>query len=330
MSTRMSAQDVASLLASRTFLTFAGGETYLLFLQGFPLREFCAFEVVDDAEAWAQMESALLRPIADAAAESGHGLITDCLVWRASGDYVERLGHGARGVDGVNRAAVARTRRFVDEWRSAGDERARACPVLLAADLGPRGDGYALGADGPVPVEAAYDYHREQVRALAEAGIDLLVALTMTSTNEALGIARAAREHDLPVLVSPTVETDGTLPDGSSLGDFISTLDEATAKYPVGYIVNCAHPEHLEPTLAAAAAARAPWLARLRGLRANASTLSHAELDESTELDRGDPNDLAERMRTLQSRYGFTILGGCCGTDAEHLRAIAQRCNASR
>jgi len=322
----MSAEELSRALTSKPFLTSGGIETYLLFLQGVPLREFCAFELVGDETAWSAMERSFLRPIAEAAAAGGFGFITDCLVWRASRDYVDRLGHAAVGVAGVNQRLVARMRRSIDEWRAAGGERARACPVVLAADLGPRGDGYAVGAGGPVPVDAAYGYHVEQVRALADADVDLLVALTMTSVNEALGVVRAAREQRLPVLVSPTVETDGSLPDGSALGDFVARVDEATGGYPVGYIVNCAHPAHLEPTLRAAADAGAPWLRRLHGLRTNASRKSHAELDEATELDRGDIDDLVRQMKALKDRYGFTILGGCCGTDAEHLRAIVEHC----
>jgi S-methylmethionine-dependent homocysteine/selenocysteine methylase len=317
---------MATLLASRPFLTFAGIETYLLFLQGFPLREFCAFELADDESAWQAMERTFLRPIADAAARHGFGLITDSLVWRASTDYVTRLGHTAKGVIGVNRQAVARMRRSVDDWRAASGVTATTCPIVLAGDLGPRGDGYALAAGGPVPIDAAHAYHLPQVEALAEAGIDLLVALTMTSANEAIGVVQAAEEHGLPVLVSPTVETDGTIPDGSPLGDFIATVDDATGGYPAGFMVNCAHPLHLEPALRTAADAGAGWLGRFRGLRANASTKSHAELDEATELDRGDVADLAARLAAMRARYGLTVLGGCCGTDAEHLRAIAARC----
>jgi homocysteine S-methyltransferase len=322
----MSAEELSQALTSKPFLTSGGIETYLLFLQGVPLREFCAFELIDDEAGWSTMERAFLRPILDAAAASGFGFISDCLAWRASRDYVDRLGHSAAGVAGVNKRLVARMRRSIDEWRAAGGERAKACPVVLAADLGPRGDGYAVGAGGPLPVDAAYGYHVEQVRALADADVDLLVALTMTSVNEALGVVRAAREHRLPVLVSPTVETDGSLPDGSALGDFVARVDEATGGYPVAYIVNCAHPTHLEPTLRRAADAGAPWLRRFRGLRTNASAKSHQELDEATELDRGDVAELVERMKTLKDRYGFTILGGCCGTDAEHMQAIARRC----
>ena len=324
----MSAEELSNALTSKPFLTSGGIETYLLFLQGVPLREFCAFELIDDEAGWKTMERSFLFPILDAAATTGFGFISDCLVWRASRDYVDRLGHTASGVAGVNKRLVARMRRSIDEWRAAGGAGAKACPVVLAADLGPRGDGYVVGAGGPVPVDAAYGYHVEQVRALADADIDLLVALTMTSINEALGVVRAAREYRLPVLVSPTVETDGTLPDGSALGDFVTSVDAATGGYPVAYIVNCAHPTHLEPTLRKAADAGAPWLGRFRGLRSNASQKSHQELDEATELDRGDIGDLAEQMKALKDRYGLTIFGGCCGTDAEHMGAIAKRCAA--
>jgi homocysteine S-methyltransferase len=313
--------DVGAVLAQRTFLTFAGDETYLLYIQGFPLRDFCAFEVFDDDRAWRRMQDELLRPIADTAAARGMGLLAGSLVWRASADYVTRL--GAPGVDAVNRRAVERMRAFIAEWR-AGSEAARACPVVLTGDIGPRGDGYAVS--GPVSVAAAYDYHAPQIDVLARAGVDLLAPLTMTSLPETLGILRAAERAGLPALVSPTIETDGRLPDGMPLGEFFAAVDQATSGYPVGFILNCAHPVHVEPVLHAAAQRAEPWLRRFRGLRANASTKSHAELDNSTALDRGDPAELGRRLGELQRDYGLKIVGGCCGTDAEHLACIASAC----
>ena len=319
----MSKRDLMETLASRTHLTFGGNETYLLFLQQFPLREFCAFEVAGDEPAWRRMEDALLRPILDAAAANGHGILTDCMVWRASTDYVERLGHGEAGVRGVNERAVARTRRTIDDWRATSDA-ARSTPVLVAADVGPRGDGYAVGVS--VTAELARDYHAPQIEALAASGVDLIVALTMTNLAESIGLVRAADRAGVPILVSPTVEVDGRIPDGTTLRDFIATIDDATAGSPIGYIANCAHPTHLEPTLREAGSRGEPWLARFRGLRANASDKTHVELDNSTEIDRGEPADLARRLGELRQTYGFTIVGGCCGTDAEHLAAIARSC----
>jgi homocysteine S-methyltransferase len=313
--------DVVRALGERTFLTFAGDETYLLYIQGFPLRDFCAFEVFDDAQAWRRMQDELLRPIADAAVANGMGLLAGSLVWRASADYLARL--GGRDLAAVNRHAVERTRAFLDGWR-AGGEAARATPVIITGDIGPRGDGYAVS--GPVSVDAAYDYHAPQVEVLARAGVDLLLPLTMTSLPETVGIVRAAERARLPVLVSPTIEPDGRLPDGTPLGDFIAAVDQQTSGTPVGYMVNCVHPSHLGPVLAAASRAGAPWLARFRGMRANASTKTHAELDNSTALDRGDPAALARAVGELQRDYRLTIVGGCCGTDAEHLARIASAC----
>ena len=313
--------DVVRALSERTFLTFAGDETYLLYIQGFPLREFCAFEVFDDAQAWRRMQDELLRPIADAAAANGMGLLAGCLVWRASADYLARL--GGRDLAAVNRNAVERTRAFIDEWRN-GSEAARATPVIITGDIGPRGDGYAVS--GPVSVGAAYDYHAAQVEVLARAGVDVLLPLTMTSLPETVGIVRAAARAGLPVLVSPTIEPDGRLADGTPLGELVGAVDQETSGTPIGYMVNCVHPSHLGPVLAAAAHAGAPWLARFRGMRANASTKTHAELDNSTELDRGDPAALARGVGELQRDYRLTIVGGCCGTDAEHLACIAGSC----
>jgi S-methylmethionine-dependent homocysteine/selenocysteine methylase len=313
--------DVTRALAERTFLTYPGDETYLLYIQGFPLREFCAFEVFDDERAWRRMQDELLRPIAESAAAHGMGLLAGCLVWRASADYVTRL--GAPGVEAVNRRAVERTRAFIDEWQ-AGSASARACPVIIAGDLGPRGDGYAVS--GPVSVGAAYEYHAPQIEILARAGVDLLVPLTMTSLPETLGILRAAERAGLPALVSPTIETDGRLPDGTPLGDFVGAVDQATAGYPAGFMVNCVHPSHIAPVLRAAAERAAPWLSRFRGVRANASAKTHAELDNATALDRGDPITLARGVADLQRDHRLTIVGGCCGTDAEHLACIASAC----
>jgi homocysteine S-methyltransferase len=317
----VSAHAIRATLNERTFLTFAGDETYLLYIQGFPLREFCAFEVFADERAWRRMQDELLRPIADTAAATGMGLLAGSLVWRASADYVARLGAGDPAA--VNQRAVARTRAFIDEWR-AGNAAARACPVILTGDIGPRGDGYAVS--GPVSAGAAYDYHAPQIETLARADVDLLLPLTMTSLPEAVGIVRAAERTGLPVMVSPTIEPDSRLPDGTPLGEFVAAVDHQTSGYPVAYMVNCVHPSHLAPVLRAAAGAGEPWLARFVGMRANASAKTHAELDNSTALDRGDPAALGRGVADLQREHGLRIVGGCCGTDAEHLACIAAAC----
>jgi S-methylmethionine-dependent homocysteine/selenocysteine methylase len=85
-------------------------------------------------------------------------------------------------------------------------------------------------------------------------------------------------------------------------------------------MVNCAHPTHFRQVLAGAPA----WAARLGGVRANASKLSHAELDEAETLDGGNPAELAADYCDLRELVpSFRVLGGCCGTDARHIGAIS-------
>lgn len=312
---------VNELLHDTSFLTAAGTETYLLFQQGFALREFCAFEVFEDEAASAALERDYLRPIMTAAAAGGHGLLLDALVWRAHPDYLSALGYPAGDIGRINSLAVRQTRAVAARWQASGPA-ARSCPVLVAADIGPRGDGYRTGSEAPA-IDSAEAYHAVQVDALADAGVDVVCALTMTTANEAIGIVRAAAKLAVPVIVSPTVETDGRLPDGSTLGEFIDRVDSAAPVLPVYYMVNCAHPTHLVPTLEAAAGHGEAWVGRFRGFRANASQKSHAELDNSTSLDRGDPARLATEIAAMKRTYGLRLIGGCCGTDAEHIAAIA-------
>lgn len=318
----MTTRTTARALQNERFLTAGGTETFLLFELGYPLRDFCAFEVVEDEASWNRLVEGYVRPIAEAALAGGHGLLWDVLAWRASPDWVTRIGRPGSDVERVNRALVQKTRETLERWRALAGDAAREQRVLLNADIGPRGDGYRVDAADLRPDDARA-YHVRQIAALAEAGADVATATTMTTAAEAIGITQAASEHGLPVIVSPTVETDGRLPDGTTLGELIERVDQATDGAPVFYMVNCAHPKHLLPALEAAARANAPWLARLGGFRANASDKSHAELDESPTLDSGDPADLARRMAELAERFALRALGGCCGTDARHLAAIA-------
>ena len=205
-------------LRERTFLTNGGTETYLMFELGFPLRDGCAFEAFEDDATWQRLERTYLFPIAAAASAHGLGLLYDVMVWRASPDWFARLGYAPSDMERFNRLAVERTRASLAAWRRASGD--HALPILLSADIGPRGDGYRVDRASATAADGLA-YHRAQIGVLARAGVDLVQALTMTHVNEAIGITLAAREHDLPVIVSATVETDGRLPDGTSLDDFV-------------------------------------------------------------------------------------------------------------
>jgi S-methylmethionine-dependent homocysteine/selenocysteine methylase len=88
-------------------------------------------------------------------------------------------------------------------------------------------------------------------------------------------------------------------------------------------MINCAHPDHFGPALAA----RGGFVERIRGLRANASRKSHAELNEATLLDVGDPAELGRQYANLKRRLPqLNVMGGCCGTDHRHIEKIAEAC----
>ena len=313
--------NAGQLLNEKSFLTAAGTETYLFFEQRFPMRDLCAFEIFEHESALAQLEARYLYPLISAVNAHGHGLLLDALVWRAHPDYIDALGYPASDIKRLNHLAISRTRDAVEVWRERNGRSFEEFPILIAADIGPRGDGYRV--DSSPSAQAAFDYHRVQLANLADTNTDVVCAWTMTNLNEAIGITRAAAELELPIIVSPTVETDGRLPDGTTLGDFICRVDDATQALPLYYAVNCAHPTHLLPTLESARQHGEAWLERLGGFRANSSKKSHEELDNSTELDRGEPKKLATALASMKSTYDLKLLGGCCGTDVEHIREIA-------
>lgn len=286
------------------WVTDGGLETDLIFNHGVDLPEFAAFPLVENAGGAALLED-YYAGYAVIAAAAGAGLLLEAPTWRASSQWGPALGYDASGLERVNRASVALLLSVVEACGIA-NHRVSGC-------IGPRGDGYvAAGADA----DQAAEYHSPQVRTLADAGVDLVHAMTMTEPAEAMGVVRAARSANVPVAVSFTVETDGRLPDGTALGEAIDALE---ARAPADfYGVNCAHPTHLM-----AAADTPAWADRVTFFRPNASTLSHAELDEMEELDPGDLGVLVSATSDLRSRMpAATVIGGCCGTDSRHVAAL--------
>jgi S-methylmethionine-dependent homocysteine/selenocysteine methylase len=162
-----------------------------------------------------------------------------------------------------------------------------------------------------------------QAQTFRDTEADLVTAMTMTYAAEAIGLTRAALAAEMPVVISFTVETDSRLPTGQPLQEAIAQVDDATSRGPAYYMINCAHPTHFSGALVAGGL----WLARIRGVRANASTKSHAQLDEATELDDGNPEELGRQYRQLKVTLPqLNVLGGCCGTDHRHVEAGCQVC----
>jgi S-methylmethionine-dependent homocysteine/selenocysteine methylase len=190
--------------------------------------------------------------------------------------------------------------------------------MVINGCMGPRGYGYS--EDISMTVDEAEAYHRFQIATFRETEADMVAAFTIPNTTEATGIALAAKAEGMPVVISFTVETDGRLPSGEMLQDAIEQVDAATDGTPAYYMINCAHPTHFVDVLGVD-----PWTKRIRALRANASTKSHAELDEATELDEGNPEELSSRYLDFVGRLeNLNVLGGCCGTDHRHVEQICK------
>jgi S-methylmethionine-dependent homocysteine/selenocysteine methylase len=203
----------------------------------------------------------------------------------------------------------------MEEIRAAHES--DASPIVISGCVGPHDDGYDPQVQ--LSADAAADYHSTQIETFADTAADMVTAITMTYAEEAIGITRAAAAAGMPAAISFTLETDGKLPSGQVLGDAIEQTDAETGNGPAYYMINCAHPTHFERILEGAG----EWRNRIRGLRANASTKSHAELDESTDLDEGDPADLGRRYAQLRERLPqLNVVGGCCGTDHRHVGEI--------
>ena len=296
------------------FLSDGGIETTLIFLEGLELPDFAAFHLLKSAEGRAALDK-YFRTYAELARRASAGLILESATWRASADWGKRLGYSNGTLAHANFKAIAMLEALRDEYAS------ERTPVVISGCVGPRGDGYVV--ERAMSAEEAEAYHREQIQVFADTAADMITAITMTSAPEATGVSRAAQRAGMPSAIAFTVETDGRLPSGQPLAEAIEEVERETDRAPAYYMINCAHPSHFEGALPADAA----WVGRVRGIRANASRKSHAELNESTELDFGNPEELGRDYARLRSRHpALNVFGGCCGTDQRHLEAIATAC----
>jgi S-methylmethionine-dependent homocysteine/selenocysteine methylase len=301
-------------LEHRPFLTDSGLETTLIFKQGVDLPSFAAFVLLETPDGRRRLRRYFERH-AEIARNTDCGFIAEAPTWRASPGWARSLGYDSRALDAINNGAISLLADLRDR-----DGRARG-EYLISGCIGPRDDGY--DPTGEISAEEAESYHAEQIGSFALTKADFVSAMTITNTAEAIGITRAARNAGMPVVISFTLETDGRLPSGERLGEAIMNVDALTDHGPAYYMINCAHPTHLEHALDAGG----QWRGRLRGFRANASRKSHAELDAATELDDGDPHELGREYAALTAKFPeLTILGGCCGTDERHIEQIARSC----
>jgi homocysteine S-methyltransferase len=304
-------------LSGATYLTDSGLETDLIFNHGLDLPAFASFPLLgsDDGR---QRLTDYYRDHWQIADAHDVGVVFETPTWRANPDWGTHLGYDLGQLATFNEDAASL---LLDLKDAVGADAKR---FVVSGNLGPRGDGYQPTAR--MTAEEATRYHSWQVAVLAASGVDLVTILTANYVEEGVGVANAAAAVGLPAVVSFTTETDGRLPDGSELGAAIERVDAEAAAPPAYYMVNCAHPTHVMETLTS----DDPWTERIRGFRANASRMSHAELDESETLDAGDPRELGQLFNEVRAVVPtISVLGGCCGTDARHIEAIAIAAAAS-
>jgi S-methylmethionine-dependent homocysteine/selenocysteine methylase len=302
-------------LSNRLFLTDGGIETTLIFHEGLELPDFAAFHLLGSLEGQTALDR-YFRTYAAIAQRFDTGLILESATWRASSDWGARLGYSREQLADANRQAIAMLARIRDDYQSV------ETPVVISGCIGPRGDGYVPGQQ--MSADEAAAYHIEQIDIFAGTAADMVTAITMNYTAEATGIVHAAESAGMPVAISFTVETDGRLPTGQTLQNAIEETDAATRAYAAYFMINCAHPTHFSAELHERSQ---PWVRRIRGVRANASARSHAELNAAPDLDPGNPEELASQYAQLRARLPFlTVMGGCCGTDHRHIEEIALSC----
>lgn len=298
-------------------VTGGGFETWLQYVDGFTLRHFCGFELLDDTRGAACLAD-YQRKLVEAAAAAGFGVINEGLHYRASRDWGSLCGYSREGLEEINLRGLDFYRQIAAPYHSD------ATPMLVGGVIGPRGDAYGTGR-APDAAEAE-DYHSEQIATFRKGGADLVTALTFSSVDEAIGITRAAVAAGMPIVVSFFLRKGGRLAGGETLEQAITAVDAATGAAPLYYMINCTHPTEFAPALDGGG-----WTRRLGGFMPNAVAMETLSLCTLGHLEDGDPVELGGQMADLATRFPhINVWGGCCGTDARHIGQIARQVGAVR
>ncbi len=298
--------------SSTVYLTDGGLETDLIFNKNIDLPHFAAFPLLERPQQKEILKNYYLEYL-ELAKTFKTNFILESPTWRANKDWGYKLGYSMDDLVRINKSAINELNSLKTLFYDKIDS------ILISGQIGPRGDAYHI--DEAMTSVEAKNYHTLQVKAFTEAKVDMITAITMNYTAEALGIVNAAKSYNTPVVISFTVETNGNLPSGETLEDAIISIDNATEKYPSYFMINCAHPTHFLEKIKS----DSKWKSRIKGIRANASCKSHAELDNATKLDIGDIKELGV-LHSILKKYipELTVFGGCCGTDTTHIHSICK------
>jgi len=240
------------------------------------------------------------------AATAGVPYVMNTPTWRSNRERVAEAG----APDSINVDAS----QFLLSLRQSSRDASR---IKIGGTLGCKNDCY-LPEQGLDAAEAE-QFHRWQCEQLAAGGVDFLLAATLPSVEEALGMARAMADTGLPYFISFVIDRAGRILDGTSLADAVEYLDCEVSTPPLGYMVNCSY-----PTFLCAESQSDNVLNRLVGYSANASSLDHCELEGAEDIQSETVSDWGNQMLSLNQKFGIQMVGGCCGTTGAHLRYLTQ------
>jgi S-methylmethionine-dependent homocysteine/selenocysteine methylase len=228
----------------RTYLTDGGFETTLIFHDGWNLPIGEAFVLLES-----EIGRKAIRDYFDRylpmAVKHGTGFILESPTWRANPDWAAKAGYNRYRLAELNRAGIALMREVRTKYETP------RTPIIISGNIGPRGDGYDPGA--LMSVSEATAYHAWQISIFREENVDCVSAFTMTNVKEAIGVTLAAKQVAVPCVISFTLETDGRLPTGETLGEAITAVDRASGAAPAYFMINCA-PAHWRPAQAGSSA----------------------------------------------------------------------------
>ena len=300
------------------YLAEGGTETEIMYRHGHKLREFAMFELMNNAEAVADMKD-MYRRYLDVAAKYGFAVVMAGFDYRASPDWGQKLGYSAAGLQEMQHNCIDFLREVSRPYEGQIDK------IAVAGTVGPRGDAYSLNRD--INAVDAQEYHATQMATLKACDVDLVWAATINNIAEAVGISRAAASAGLPVNVSFTLDSTHKLKSGPTLKQAIETTDaDAGLARPDSYGINCSHPIEFEPALEPGS-----WTRRIRSLRPNAAKMNKVSLCRLGHIEEGDPEELGQMMGDLARRYpDIDIWGGCCGTWDKHFERIAHYVREAR
>lgn len=301
------------------FLTEAGLETtaYHTYKIDLPCSSGTTLLTSDQGR---ELVKSLYTSYAEIAEVSGTGILLATRTWRASTAWAKPLGYSVDELLDLNRAAV----RFLKIVREEVNKTNPDVRIVIDGVVGPLRDAYEDYSSDEISVETAKESYHDQIRTLVEEGVEIISLMTVTNLHEAIAVVELAKEMKIPVAVSFSLESDGKLLSGLSLENAIQTVDKATGGYTAYFGINCVHPVRIIKPLESMDLNVRQRIGLIRG---NASLKSHEELDNSDTLDRGDiPTFISALKQVILLLPGIKVVGGCCGTDEEHLSALAQQC----